>query len=168
MWRLANGHGVPFTGTLIRWVGAKPPPPLGEAVVLTEKLDGHKWCPDCKKQVLVENFGKNKHPKATNGIGSICKPCAVARHMVKQVKFKVKTDGIKTEVGCVDCGYRTHPAALDFDHLPGIPKCFNISGAASRSWASVEAEIAKCEVVCSNCHRVRTANRRKGENNDQG
>lgn len=61
--------------------------------------------------------------------------------------------------GCADCGYNTHPAALDFDHLPGTEKRFSLSHPVGNEEA-IEAEMAKCEVVCANCHRVRTANRR--------
>lgn len=62
---------------------------------------------------------------------------------------------------CVDCGEQD-PVVLDFDHLPGFEKRFTISravGASTRSWDSILAEIAKCEVVCANCHRRRTAAR---------
>lgn len=62
--------------------------------------------------------------------------------------------------GCVDCGYREHVAALDFDHLPGTEKKFGIAkGVYDFGWATIAAEIAKCEVVCANCHRIRTASR---------
>jgi hypothetical protein len=62
---------------------------------------------------------------------------------------------------CLDCG-EADPVVLDFDHLPEFEKKTNVSKLVSSgtwSWATVEAEIAKCEVVCSNCHRRRTANR---------
>jgi hypothetical protein len=59
---------------------------------------------------------------------------------------------------CVDCG-ETDPLVLEFDHLRD--KIFNIgTGLDGRSWQAVLAEIEKCEVVCSNCHRRRTAIRR--------
>ena len=63
----------------------------------------------------------------------------------------------KLEKGCADCGYNAHPAALDFDHLPGVDKKFELALAQSRGIDSIKAEAAKCEVVCANCHRVRTA-----------
>jgi hypothetical protein len=69
---------------------------------------------------------------------------------------------IKLERGCADCGYNAHPAALDFDHLPGETKLYTI-GKLCRDKApldAIKAEIAKCEVVCSNCHRIRTCDRR--------
>lgn len=65
-------------------------------------------------------------------------------------------DAYKVARGCVDCGYNAHPAALDFDHI-GDSKTINVCNA--KSIAQAEAEIAKCEVVCSNCHRIRTVRR---------
>ena len=45
---------------------------------------------------------------------------------------------------------------LEFDHVRD--KSFNIgAGLPYRNWASVLAEVEKCEVVCANCHRRRTA-----------
>jgi hypothetical protein len=62
---------------------------------------------------------------------------------------------------CADCGFsgKDFPYVLDFDHKNnGLDKKFNI-GSWSRTVLSVEAitrEIAKCELVCANCHRKRT------------
>ena len=59
---------------------------------------------------------------------------------------------------CMDCG-ETDPVVLEFDHLRD--KSFNIGqDLARRAWKSVLDEIEKCEVVCANCHRRRTARRR--------
>jgi hypothetical protein len=69
---------------------------------------------------------------------------------------------IKLDAGCADCGYREHDVALDFDHRPGEVKKFSIAKQGGRSWASVLAEMAKCDVVCANCHRIRTDDRRPG------
>lgn len=56
---------------------------------------------------------------------------------------------------CVDCG-ETDPLVLEFDHLRD--KCFNIgTGLRTYTWHAIVDEIAKCEVVCANCHRRRTA-----------
>jgi hypothetical protein len=58
---------------------------------------------------------------------------------------------------CRDCG-ETDPMVLEFDHLRD--KRFNIGSALPyRNWASILAEIEKCDVVCANCHRRRTARR---------
>lgn len=68
-------------------------------------------------------------------------------------------DAMKS-IPCEDCLKSYPPCVMDFDHLHS--KKINIAEAAIR-WNSVPrllAEIDKCEVVCSNCHRVRTHLRR--------
>lgn len=62
----------------------------------------------------------------------------------------------KLQKGCHDCGYKKHHAALDFDHVKGS-KMLNVCFA--KSIGQAKKEIEKCEVVCSNCHRIRTYNR---------
>jgi hypothetical protein len=66
-------------------------------------------------------------------------------------------DGVKMHRGCLDCGYRGHPAALDFDHVSG-QKALLVSSCKSRAQADIE--IAKCEVRCANCHRIKSWERR--------
>ncbi len=62
--------------------------------------------------------------------------------------------------GCMDCGYKEHSEALEFDHVSG-KKSFAVSRATTDvSLDKVYLEIAKCEVVCANCHRLRTWRRR--------
>lgn len=52
------------------------------------------------------------------------------------------------------CGYDKHPGVLDFHHLDPLTKAFGISsGGMSRSWQKITEEIAKCILVCANCHR---------------
>ena len=76
-------------------------------------------------------------------------------------KIRARIAIIKLELGCADCGYHAHAEALEFDHLPGSKKLFGLAVAAGHySWKDIEAEMAKCEVVCANCHRIRTASRR--------
>jgi hypothetical protein len=60
---------------------------------------------------------------------------------------------------CVDCG-EGDPVVLEFDHLG--EKLFDIGQALPyRSWKRILEEIEKCVVVCANCHRRRTARRRR-------
>lgn len=66
-------------------------------------------------------------------------------------------DSIKLERGCLDCGFRGHPAALDFDHTDPAAKSWSIATNLSRSCERLLQEIAKCEVRCRNCHAIRTA-----------
>ncbi|HXB15201.1 MAG TPA: hypothetical protein VNV44_05605 [Solirubrobacteraceae bacterium] len=61
------------------------------------------------------------------------------------------------EQPCVDCG-ESDPIVLEFDHV--ADKEFDVSaGLRTHKWEAVLREIDKCEVVCANCHRRRTARR---------
>jgi hypothetical protein len=78
-------------------------------------------------------------------------------HYNKQ-QFKKRLSEIKEASGCIDCGVKNH-IILDFDHLKD--KKYNISRMIHDgfSWPAIEKEILKCEVVCANCHRIRTYHR---------
>lgn len=59
----------------------------------------------------------------------------------------------------MDCGGVFPVCAMDLDHRPGEDKAITPSAMVARGWSDerVQAEIAKCDVVCANCHRIRTA-----------
>lgn len=79
----------------------------------------------------------------------------------KTIKHFIKW--YKEDKGCADCGGKFDSHVLDFDHL--YDKSFNLANfkTHTNSLERVKEEIAKCDVVCSNCHRVRTHKRRNGE-----
>jgi ribosomal protein L31 len=68
---------------------------------------------------------------------------------------------LKAMRGCYDCGGFFPPEAMDWDHRPGTEKLFHVSDSfGTRNFESIVDEIAKCDLVCSNCHRVRTKKRK--------
>jgi hypothetical protein len=65
------------------------------------------------------------------------------------------------DVPCADCGIRYPYYVMQFDHVRGV-KLFNIgdyTGGGAISMKRIRAEIAKCDVVCANCHAERTYQR---------
>jgi hypothetical protein len=84
---------------------------------------------------------------------------------VRRLKLKVQIFLVdyKRAQTCKDCGISgaRNPEILDFDHI-GTKK-FEIGSWAKSALSieSVEKEIKKCEVVCANCHRIRTTRRRR-------
>jgi hypothetical protein len=62
----------------------------------------------------------------------------------------------------VDCGIRYPTYVMDFDHIAGKKRTHIAAMRGNFAWDQIAAEIAKCEVVCANCHRERTFRRRDG------
>jgi hypothetical protein len=56
---------------------------------------------------------------------------------------------------CADCKKTYPPYVMDFDHVRG-KKVRAIASARSWSKKRIMEEVEKCDLVCSNCHRIRT------------
>ncbi len=67
----------------------------------------------------------------------------------------------REEHPCVDCG-ETNWLVLQFDHLPGFEKFKAVANMSQGGYSvtRIQLEIDKCEVVCANCHTIRTHERR--------
>jgi hypothetical protein len=65
---------------------------------------------------------------------------------------------------CADCGGTFHYAAMVWDHVPGQGKEVEVSRLLmqGQSKRRILEEIARCELVCANCHAVRTVERLRG------
>lgn len=64
---------------------------------------------------------------------------------------------------CTDCGQVFDPACMQWDHLPGSVKIGAIGDIGRKSSRRrILDEVAKCELVCANCHSLRTVRRRRG------
>lgn len=79
------------------------------------------------------------------------------------VSAKRKFVEMLKNVPCKDCGQIFAACCMDFDHRDGTDKKFGVAqGINSRSIQELIDEINKCDIVCSNCHRVRTIKRARG------
>jgi hypothetical protein len=139
-------------------------------------MEPAKVCSTCKLPKLLTEFSVNRSKR--DGRQSVCKGCQkvymasyerVSDPNGWQEPRSVRRRQIVAEnrqllwaylLGhpCVDCG-ETDIVVLDFDHRSEVPKVENISRmvAAGWPWKRIVAEIAKCDVVCANDHRRRTA-----------
>lgn len=64
---------------------------------------------------------------------------------------------IKEAAGCADCRGRFPHYVLDFDHVGDDAKVADVATLIrDGNRRAIASEIDKCEVVCANCHRVRT------------
>jgi hypothetical protein len=86
------------------------------------------------------------------------------RNKEKEQSLKHFIDAVKS-YPCTDCGESYPPYVMDFDHLPDYEKVTEIAKVyKSGSWSKTVMEIMKCELVCSNCHRIRTYSRKDEAN----
>jgi hypothetical protein len=68
---------------------------------------------------------------------------------------------IKEKTPCADCGQHYPYFVMDFDHREDVDKLAHVATMVGKNAAhkKVMEEIDKCDVVCANCHRIRTARR---------
>ena len=152
----------------------------------SSRRSGEKVCTACKKNKSITKSYHIKDPK-TGARKSRCKQClraynrryyaknreaCRARARKKHQELTVNGGRIRDwlaktygEIPCTDCGGEFQWCAMDFDHLPEHKKEFTIGSygwreLTPRVLVRVKEEIAKCELVCSNCHRIRTQERR--------
>ena len=98
---------------------------------------------ESQKKWKSKNFQENKEYFANRQ--------RLRREQFRQIIEKAK------DIPCFDCNKRYPYFVMDFDHVRGR-KEFQISDSAHKL-PSVERllkEISKCDVVCANCHRLRT------------
>ena len=80
----------------------------------------------------------------------------LARNREKKRKIRAWVQQQKLKP-CMDCGTSFPHYVMDFDHRPDEEKLYEPTRLYTlQSWTKVKTEIAKCDVVCANCHRERT------------
>lgn len=95
-------------------------------------------------------------------IGSGQKEKTLSRTRDIRSQHTEKLRKIKEDSGCVDCKEKYPHFILQFDHLPEYEKFGIVSNIARRySWEKALKEIEKCDIVCANCHSIRTWNRKQ-------
>lgn len=130
-----------------------------------------KSCSTCRELKPYNKFHRNKSRK--DGYSSQCKDCKkyTQHKWYKNNKDKIiigrkksvqrAKDFIQKKLlisSCVDCGEQDW-VVLEFDHLHDKRKSISKMMLEGFGVATIEEEIAKCDIVCANCHRRRTYQR---------
>lgn len=103
-----------------------------------------------------------------NWVAENLEASAEGRHARRRENRKVLKAWVreyKTGKRCEDCGEAHEHFVLDFDHRDPSEKEFDVSYMTngSMSLAKLQREVAKCDLVCANCHRYRTFKKPKAE-----
>ena len=134
-----------------------------------------KQCSKCQQTKDLEEFAWKSRDRLLKA--SWCRACKSewskkkwASGEIKQSNYEAKARRVERAreyiwnlfkvSKCFDCGER-NPIVLEFDHLGD--KFLAVSNMVSRNYGldSIRAEIAKCDIVCANCHKIRTSERGK-------
>lgn len=110
-----------------------------------------KQCNSCNNTKDLNEFRKVKGKYYRN----ICKQCENEADMASQKVTKEYIASLKKE--CCICGYNRCNKALEFHHTSD-DKEIGIAEFKRRKWTpkakeAIDKEVAKCIVVCANCHR---------------
>lgn len=125
-------------------------------------LRGLHWCTKCKTFLPVDEFRNNKN--TPYGLHLHCLGCE-KKYLASRVKerksyFQTKNRKLKhkwvRKLGgkCQRCGYNEFVSGLEFHHVDPDKKRNNATDVVySNDYYKALAEIDKCVLMCSNCHR---------------
>ena len=113
----------------------------------------HSQCKDCykakRKKFAVEHYAK---------YGDAYRERARIRKRRMKRQRQDQLYAYLAGKSCLHCGV-SDIRVLGFDHINPSTKKFTIARGVcgAYAWDIILAEIAKCRILCSNCHRIRTA-----------
>jgi hypothetical protein len=126
---------------------------------------------------------ENEFHKRGQGLQRWCKECRrawdakyyAATSDLRRLQRRERTERLVTRMRelkqfpCMDCGGLFHPAAMTFDHRPGTTKVNDLASLARSGCTGLfDEELSKCDLVCANCHAIRTFLRREQAQADRG
>ena len=129
-----------------------------------------KTCFKCQQEKSTSHFAKNV--SRADGLNSQCRECQKEyrqdhydknkqKYIDKATKWgndeKIKFYTWLSQYACMDCG-NPNFVTFHFDHK--YDKNFQISEKIGvLSFDAIMDEVSKCDIVCANCHAIRTADR---------
>lgn len=133
-------------------------------------VDGNRTCTKCgASKPLTEEHFKEVSRRGSKYFEGRCRECMKKYHreyrwenLPEHIERKRQhVDDLK-KASCLDCGHSFPSVCMDFDHVRGKKRA-GITKMIYQSWSfeTLVEEIAKCELVCANCHRIRTQNRKR-------
>lgn len=131
----------------------------------------HKHCSRCDTDKPLTEF--RIMSQKTGRIDPYCIPCRRTYNTNLTQRPDQKVRRYKSNVGqkkrnfdvvyqylqthpCEHCG-ETDFRCLDFDHIDQSTKQYSISAMLGHSLELLQTEMAKCRILCANCHRKHTA-----------
>lgn len=132
-----------------------------------------KVCGKCKLKKSIENFNSRSEPNKKHILKSRCKQCETicsykwaTKNNVRIYDYRrARKDNLKKwfkntfkNNPCVDCKQKFPSCCMDFDHKDGTIKINTLATLVGHGYSkeSILEEVNKCDLICANCHRIRT------------
>lgn len=117
-----------------------------------------KTCNTCKERKELSEFhkrgGKRKSLQAN------CKSCDIEKTKAHRKRMRTLVGRWKMQKGCSHCNFKAvSQYQLDLDHIdPKTKTNKGNSRAIEPSWSlkRIKEELSKCQVLCKNCHALKT------------
>lgn len=131
-----------------------------ERAVLADKQRAYLARPEVRARELQRSRARTYRPrsKAENHRNNL-KQRSTEKWLLFQETWRAFHDWVKS-IPCMDCGGSFPPCAMDFDHRDPSTKSSVITFMRFGRLARYQREVMKCDLVCANCHRIRTHARR--------
>lgn len=117
----------------------------------------NRICKKCGQTKLLVEFANAGTINDVKYFRHLCIPCySKSKHKRKESIRKAYYDYKKT-LKCAKCGNDDY-RVLEFDHLDKNDKSYNVGEGLKKGFGfeSILQEIEKCQVLCANCHRIKT------------
>lgn len=120
--------------------------------------DSKKICKQCQVEKSVVDFYEQQQ-RGDNGqiwryYDCYCKDCRLQYSHDRRKSIKAKAVQYKGGK-CEDCNLVDIPEIYDFHHLNPASKDFSIGKRSNLKFDTIQKELDKCILLCSNCHRKR-------------
>lgn len=128
-----------------------------------------KTCKYCGKTHPESDFGVAKTTANKVYRRQKCRYCYRKTKNILRTRRIDAVNVIKGNRGCVRCKIKD-PRVLEFHHLDTTKKEFNIADYyySHYSFEKLEMEIAKCIIICANCHHILHAEERNEDRLQEG
>lgn len=126
-------------------------------------------CRTCKEIKPLLEYGVRMASK--DGLMTECKACNVAKQKIQysgnkkyyldrnrelRARNREMYRAAKEGKPCAHCGGVFPQVCMDFDHREPEGKRLCVAQMLGFSWSVIQEEINKCDLLCANCHRIKT------------
>lgn len=117
----------------------------------------YRICKICGEEKPLNEFARAGLIKGVVYFRYKCIPCYSKFKGIRKAAIRDKYYDLKKDLKCCQCG-NTDFRVLEFDHKDRKEKSFSVAEGLKRGYslAKLKSEIEKCQVLCANCHRIKT------------